>query len=193
MKKVLTFIAVGALLASASADITSFQWSGGTLNNASNVKIAYGAGTVLTVLDTDSNADILSYISGNQINIADLQLFTAINVQGHSGAPVGPNFNTGYITQNDASRVGLYAWAIATDGVFADINSITVGTMIGITSVGGAIIDQQPGGAGPIGTGQSFNPGVVTTNIEVIPEPATIGLMGVAGLGMFLARRKARR
>lgn len=27
----------------------------------------------------------------------------------------------------------------------------------------------------------------------VIPEPATIGLMGLAGLGMFLARRKVRR
>lgn len=27
----------------------------------------------------------------------------------------------------------------------------------------------------------------------VIPEPATIGLMGIAGLGMFLARRKSRR
>lgn len=28
---------------------------------------------------------------------------------------------------------------------------------------------------------------------QVIPEPATIGLMGIAGLGMYLARRKARR
>jgi len=27
----------------------------------------------------------------------------------------------------------------------------------------------------------------------MIPEPATIGLMGIAGLGMFLARRKANR
>lgn len=27
----------------------------------------------------------------------------------------------------------------------------------------------------------------------VVPEPATLGLMGVAGLGMFLARRKSRR
>ena len=27
----------------------------------------------------------------------------------------------------------------------------------------------------------------------VIPEPATIGLMGIAGLGMFLARRKSQR
>ena len=27
---------------------------------------------------------------------------------------------------------------------------------------------------------------------QAIPEPATIGLMGIAGLGMFLARRKVR-
>jgi hypothetical protein len=35
--------------------------------------------------------------------------------------------------------------------------------------------------------------GAVFVNQQVIPEPATIGLMGVAGLGLFLARRKARR
>lgn len=38
--------------------------------------------------------------------------------------------------------------------------------------------------------------GVYTINqngTTVIPEPATIGLMGIAGLGMFLARRKSRR
>lgn len=29
--------------------------------------------------------------------------------------------------------------------------------------------------------------------VPVIPEPATFGLMGVAGLGLFLARRKSRR
>ena len=30
------------------------------------------------------------------------------------------------------------------------------------------------------------------TIVTVIPEPATIGLMGIAGLGMFLARKKVR-
>jgi hypothetical protein len=30
------------------------------------------------------------------------------------------------------------------------------------------------------------------TDIEAIPEPATLGLMGIAGLGIYLARRKAR-
>ena len=32
-----------------------------------------------------------------------------------------------------------------------------------------------------------------TVNSYVVPEPATFGLMGVAGLGMFLARKKSRR
>jgi hypothetical protein len=31
-----------------------------------------------------------------------------------------------------------------------------------------------------------------STNIEAIPEPATLGLMGIAGIGLYLARRKAR-
>lgn len=35
---------------------------------------------------------------------------------------------------------------------------------------------------GPLDAGQ----------IQIVPEPATIGLMGIAGLGMFLARRKVR-
>jgi len=38
-------------------------------------------------------------------------------------------------------------------------------------------------------------PGVfdVTFEFETIPEPSTIGLMGIAGLGMFLTRKKIRR
>jgi hypothetical protein len=46
----------------------------------------------------------------------------------------------------------------------------------------------------------SFNMGADLTEVwidaqgtTVVPEPATIGLMGIAGLGLVLARRKARR
>ncbi len=34
---------------------------------------------------------------------------------------------------------------------------------------------------------------ITADGLQVVPEPATLGLMGVAGLGMFLARRKVRR
>ena len=34
--------------------------------------------------------------------------------------------------------------------------------------------------------------GQAATHGQVIPEPATLGLMGIAGLGMYLARRKVR-
>jgi hypothetical protein len=33
---------------------------------------------------------------------------------------------------------------------------------------------------------------VALTGVEIIPEPATIGLMGIAGLGMFVARRRLK-
>ena len=35
--------------------------------------------------------------------------------------------------------------------------------------------------------------GAAAGSWQAIPEPATVGLMGVAGLGLFLARKKARR
>jgi hypothetical protein len=34
---------------------------------------------------------------------------------------------------------------------------------------------------------------ISSNNTQVIPEPGTIGMMGIAGIGMFLARKKARR
>lgn len=40
-----------------------------------------------------------------------------------------------------------------------------------------------------VGPGVGLSPNATGT---VIPEPATIGLMGIAGLGLYLSRRKAR-
>jgi hypothetical protein len=56
--------------------------------------------------------------------------------------------------------------------------------------------DLDPGASPPptpdsldIGGGAA---GQTATMGQVIPEPATIGLMGIAGLGMYIARRKVR-
>ena len=59
--------------------------------------------------------------------------------------------------------------------------------------VDGPLVDLQPDTGLPPASTQLLNGGGIQSNIEVVPEPATLGLMGVAGLGMFLARRKSRR
>ncbi len=64
-----------------------------------------------------------------------------------------------------------------------------------VANVGSLILDRTLTAMDPPQT-VYFDGGGVTgaiANAIVIPEPATIGLMGIAGLGMFLARRKVRR
>ncbi|MDF7805830.1 PEP-CTERM sorting domain-containing protein [Pontiellaceae bacterium B12219] len=39
----------------------------------------------------------------------------------------------------------------------------------------------------------SVSTDIAAYGTQVVPEPATLGLMGIAGLGMFLARKKTRR
>lgn len=87
--------------------------------------------------------------------------------------------NTGYLTVRvfDAADLGVGAkflqFDIDVDGSLTDYVSTDTGT---IYQTDGTL-------GGDIGA----------SAYQVIPEPGTIGLMGVAGLGMFLARRKARR
>ena len=51
----------------------------------------------------------------------------------------------------------------------------------------------QSGPLGPPAESYDIGQGAfAVADQQVIPEPATIGLMGIAGLGMFLARRKVR-
>ncbi len=63
-----------------------------------------------------------------------------------------------------------------------------------VTNVGSLIEDRAYDEKGlPNGINYDNNALGANANAIVIPEPATIGLMGIAGLGMFLARRKVRR
>ncbi|MDF7825020.1 PEP-CTERM sorting domain-containing protein, partial [Pontiellaceae bacterium B12227] len=55
------------------------------------------------------------------------------------------------------------------------------------------IVDQAAAGSPAPATPQNVAIPSLDANVTVIPEPATLGLLGIAGLGMFLARRKARR
>ena len=109
-----------------------------------------------------------------------------------------------------------------TGGAYEEFAAGTYGTFDGAAFLGGAIYGRIFNSAAP-GAGSRYFIGDVITALDldsgaspaptptkydmvaasvgasgeaagvVIPEPATIGLMGIAGLGMFLARRKTRR
>lgn len=81
--------------------------------------------------------------------------------------------------------------------VFARIFN-TVDASLGSTYYEGtvqAVSDLDPNTSPPpLPSGYQLAPAAINKPFgTVIPEPATIGLMGIAGLGMYLARRKTHR
>ena len=185
MKKVITMVAVAAVAAVATADIVSFKYNGGVLSDAGGAAYPQGAivGGAVTML-----VDLNPLVSGGSINIVDIPapLLTA-------DISVGPAFAGGrYSTLAVESDTDFSGGAPMAYLVF-DPNGggIQVGDVIGLAAAGDTLNALTP----PIGAGdiQSFSPGDIQANVTVIPEPATLGLMGIAGLGMYLARRKVRR
>lgn len=183
MKKMLTVLAVAAVVMSASADLTGFYFTGGKAYDNTDTAFTMGADLSMQVF---LNVDLSAYVVENEINISDIPAaFTELAV---AIGPVvaGGKYSTGQYA-GDGSIAGSTAYGVLKIGSGA----IEVGDWIAISS-GFTVNELDPGGAPPAAT-QNFAAGDLTTNVQVIPEPATLGLMGVAGLGMFLARRKARR
>jgi len=195
MKKVLLLIAAGALAVSASADLTSFQWVTGTsVVDNGGTTLATGDAYVLSVLDSDGVADIWADIFGGKIDIADLASYSEIGSSSIIVASTGPAVGKWTASEKvigTGSWVGSYVYSIIADA--ASIADISVGDYIGISAVAGPLNELQADSALPPNPHQEFKTGgTVAVNVQVIPEPATVGLMGIAGLGLFLARRKAR-
>lgn len=88
----------------------------------------------------------------------------------------GADINTGY----------LYV------RIFQD-SSIDAGDLYGVGSaVLGSSLTEYDSSVPSTIYSDSFNAAPLTLSNTVVPEPATIGLMGIAGLGMFAARRKVQ-
>ena len=187
MKKVLTMMAVLTVAAVATADLAYFQMDGGKLFDESDSAVS--AGTYVegaVIMFTNLNLSV----SGGVISIMDVMApFATVDMT------VGPAFAGGKYKLTDtfaerpSSAIGETAWLVF------DPNGggIQVGDFIGISSVGSEILDMAAAGSPAPADPQQMLLGDITANVQVIPEPATFGLMGIAGLGMFLARKKARR
>jgi hypothetical protein len=175
MKKVMTMIAVVAVAGSAMAGLTEFNWAGGTAGEVT-------AGSTVYSLD-GANAAALA---GPTI---DIGVLLGLEIWSQDTVVIAPPFagstwGTGQISDPTSDRVGSFAMAfVDADGV------LEVGDVLTVTSLSFEALNELD--TVPAGLPQTFSPGA-TTSVTVIPEPATIGLLGIAGLGMFLARRKVR-
>ena len=190
MKKVLAVLVVGVMCGSAVADVVQFKWTGGSAADG-----VAGGDLVLTFLETNSKGLISAYVVDDKIDVADLAMFVGTEYAALPAIviPVGPaagKWATDYM--NDVSAADVQAYAVV-----GDIATLAVGdTFIMMSSL--VMVDNLQnydpitGDPTTVDLPQSLAPGAMAT-VEVIPEPATFGLMGVAALGMFLARKKARR
>ena len=187
MKKVLTMLAVGAIVASASADLTGWAFNGPTLTDNGGALFAVGSEvTAHTKLNLDLTPFVFDNAGQLQIDIANIgaiQTFVDIGI----APPFAGGTYSSANAASDGSIAGATAYLVVKDG----LGAIAVGDFIGLG--GSGVLEDLLPGTDPALPAQNFDGGAVTTNIEVIPEPATLGMMAVAGLGLFLARKKARR
>lgn len=197
MKKAIIMTVAAGLVAGAYADVTQFTW-GGALESNVGVEPAAFTTTAFTYTSGDMVMD-LGFESNGDIDIANL--LTSIGddmLWGPTSVDILPVFQGGGFaaTVNDNESIaGQYAYALIFDGVFTDIADVTAGTQFGTIALDAAYLINNLGPTPAPGDLQNFDAGTVQmTNMTIaIPEPATLGLMGIAGLGMFLARKKARR
>ena len=188
MKKMITMLAIGAVVTTASADLTGFLWQGGVATDQAGSAILAGTATSQTILDVNLVTFVVDNGGQLQISIADIPVAYSMDELGVAPSFLGGAFSTLPIEGTDVGIVGSTAYLVVKNG----LGAIGVGDFIGLGD-SGVIVDLQPGGVGTPGLTQTFNSGDVQTNIQVIPEPATLGMMGVAALGLFLARKKAHR
>jgi hypothetical protein len=199
MKKTLALIATLAVAGIAGADLAVlFQSTGNTIMKEGFTFPATGPGQVL-----DAGALVQLIWKADNVGYQTDDLLDPISLlnQGEfllaSGATTGGagNFSLGQAIKGNAD-VGN---ADILSGHFYvrifDSAAPTVGSYFLEYGIRNPTLTQyDPQTASTI---YSLSGGVTSTitdqNTTVIPEPGTIGMMGLAGIGMYLARKKSRR
>ena len=185
MKNTLAVLAIGAIVVSASADTINFKWTGVDGDGTA-------ADTLITSVGAGGQIDAIVDFTGNTVQLVDLLAPTWLDALAVQEVPsfLGGGVDTPSLTIFDMAYAGQFGQGIVVNGgvAYTSIADLQIGDTFDITT---SRVFADAGVAPGIPENLSMAPQSVT--IEVIPEPATLGLMGIAGLGMFLARKKARR
>lgn len=195
MKKVMAMLVAASVAGVAAADIAvDFQNNGGVYTDSGLYNESY---TIQLVWNASGIQNQVQ--AGTLLGAGDVVLQTVNTPVGFAGtfnvgtvfgtdAIVGSDVLLGYLSVRvfDDAQVGVgefgALYTLDGDGTLTEYDSLTPSTTYVTDPLAGG---PMTGGAMPVAAGPNA--------VEVIPEPATIGLMGVAGLGLYLARRKARR
>ncbi len=173
---------------------TNFRWwntAAGNLQDNVSADILAGDATVLTYLSSDStiNFDAATLLANSYGNDFYYQALTT----GFDGRLT----TTLMAETGDPGYNGYFAYAVVLDMSLTTFNTtyngnvdeVPVGTYYAITTISTALTDQDGG----LGTPDSFNyMGNLTTNQQVVPEPATAMLLAFGGGLAWLVRMKQR-
>jgi hypothetical protein len=193
MKKIMMVALVMAgMVVSANADLTKFRWyatAASNLVNNSNIGIAVGNATVLTYLSADNTinfnpAVLLANTYGNDTYYQAQGITLAGRLTCAYLVEVGPT----------PDYRGKFAYAIVLDMPLTTFNTtygglvanVPAGTWYDVTPISVALADMN---IVPPPTAQTFVPGSLKTDTQVIPEPATALLFGIGAMGAWMIRR----
>ena len=199
MKKLITLIGVFAAVAVVSADLSvNFNNQGvGIASGGTTPSDAVATGSLMQLVwsqtgVTTSSGSSYDVGAGKALTgefILDAQFTTS--VYGFYGP------NTGEYTDADVGNADINAGffflrafeseAGSSGESFRDFAAIDSSAWVYDASAPGTIYQGNLTG----GTGGTFVD-IATAGTTVIPEPATIGLLGIAGAGLFAARRKTQ-
>lgn len=204
MKK-LIMIATFATV-SAFADVSLDLANAGTVYNQSFGEVASGS-TVLLIYNsaapTGTSGDSLTLSAEGLIDGSSEVLFGSYASTGNGAkfSGLGGVFADG---DNGVADVNTgYFYLRIFDGAFGSSGYLTDSYSIGyngsyldnsVSNVGEAVnagtgLPEIPTSVFGLETASEF--ALTETSYSVIPEPATIGLLGIAGAGLFAARRKS--
>ena len=193
MKKLI--IALVATASIASADITVNLFTGyGFLDssNADEVLLNSGETALIQLINAGANGTADAVTAGGGGMFGDDVLIGSLSI---TATATGAADYTGYAvvsgtTFEEAGTAGANVFA----RIYQD-STASVGSLYYDGIIGAAPDVDLDADTPPLATPYNFggNDGVYTTDFAtVIPEPATIGLLGIAAAGLFTARRKVR-